>query len=130
MNYIYPFHSVLQCHRCEGMESEDMFYHNGELHPLLSEHPDIKKAWKAWDEIIFLWEEQVNGDVLQCQNNSNSESKGGEDTILPEDSGNLDAHSHAKTDSISAKDSTNSKTAIEETEQMEERENVGRDDIR
>ena len=49
-----------------------MFYHKGEFHPLLSDHPDIKKACKAWDEIVLSREKPVNGDVLQGQDNSHS----------------------------------------------------------
>lgn len=39
-----------------------MFYHKGSLYPLLSDHPDIKKAWEAWDEIITLWDKTAEGE--------------------------------------------------------------------
>lgn len=42
-----------------------MIYYKGKLHPLLSDHPEISKAWKAWDEIIFLSQKATNNDLLQ-----------------------------------------------------------------
>ena len=39
-----------------------MFYYKGSLHPLLGDHPDIKKAWEAWDEIITLWDKTAKGE--------------------------------------------------------------------
>ncbi|KAL9952453.1 hypothetical protein ACROYT_G039712 [Oculina patagonica] len=56
---------VEPCYKCEGMANEYMFYYNGELHPLLSSHPDIQKAWKAWDDIIFFWEKVPKNDLHQ-----------------------------------------------------------------
>ena len=52
----------LQCHQCEGEKSGDMFYYKGSLYPLLGDHPDIKKAWEAWDEIITLWDKTAKGE--------------------------------------------------------------------
>ena len=40
-----------------------MFYYKGKLHSLLSSHPDIQKAWKAWDDIIFFWEKRSRNDL-------------------------------------------------------------------
>ena len=39
-----------------------MFYYKGSLRPLLGDHPDIKKAWEAWDEIITLWDKTAKGE--------------------------------------------------------------------
>lgn len=57
--------SLLQCHGCDELETEDMIYYKGKLRPLLSDHPDISEAWKAWDEIIFLSQKETNNDILQ-----------------------------------------------------------------
>lgn len=50
-----------------------MFYHKGSLYPLLGDHPDIKKAWEAWDEIITLWDKTAKGEgslsSLECLDN-------------------------------------------------------------
>ncbi|XP_015758903.1 PREDICTED: polyamine oxidase 3-like [Acropora digitifera] len=58
---------VKPCHQCEGEKSGDMFYYKGSLYPLLGDHPDIKKAWEAWDEIITLWDKtaKVAGTMVQ-----------------------------------------------------------------
>ena len=46
-----------------------MFYYKDKLHPVLSSHPDIQKAWKAWDDIIFFWEKRSKTDLLQSAEN-------------------------------------------------------------
>lgn len=50
-----------------------MFYHKGSLYPLLGDHPDIKKAWEAWDEIITIWDKTAKGEgslsSLECLDN-------------------------------------------------------------
>lgn len=60
-----------------------MFYYKDELHPLLSSHPDIQKAWKAWDDIIFLWDKISKGDPPQNAENLHGT---GEEASLNKDS--------------------------------------------
>ena len=52
-----------------------MVYYNGELLPLLSSHPDIQKAWKAWDDIIFFWEKLPKNDLLQSAGHSHEQGQ-------------------------------------------------------
>ena len=60
------------------MEKGYMFFYKDELHPLLSSHPDIQKAWKAWDDIIFLWDKiskrelHQNAENVSCEGNGRS----------------------------------------------------------
>ena len=82
--------SLLQCHGCGELETEDMIYYNGKLHLLLSDHPDISEAWKAWDEIIFLLQKETNNDILQNPISSENKRetflhKGGVDTRAEKD---------------------------------------------
>ena len=82
--------SLLQCHGCDELETEDMIYYKGKLHPLLSDHPDISEAWKAWDEIIFLSQKETNNDILQTSISSENKRdtflhKGGVETRAEKD---------------------------------------------
>ena len=84
-----------------------MFYHKGELHPLLSDHPDIKKAWKAWDEIIVLWEKVAEGYTLQSQD------------ISERNSGKDEGDGQSETDFLSVKDSTDTfATELQKTKEV------------
>lgn len=81
---------MLQCHGCDELETEDMIYYKGKLHPLLSDHPDISEAWKAWDEIIFLSQKETNNDILQTSISSENKRdtflhKGGVETRAEKD---------------------------------------------
>ena len=67
-----------------------MIYYKGKLHPLLSDHPDISEAWKAWDEIIFLSQKETNNDILQTSISSENKRdtflhKGGVETRAEKD---------------------------------------------
>lgn len=72
-----------------------MFFYKDEFHPLLNSHPDIQKAWKAWDDIIFLWDKISKSEL--CQNAKNASC---------EDNGKSAGSHHVKPDSESKANST------------------------
>ena len=111
----------LQCFDCEGMENEYMFYYKGELHPLLSSHPDIQKAWKAWDDIIVLWNKISKSELPQ-----NAENLHETEAFLTEDNRKSVVNRLAEPDSESVKNSTSS----ESRKETEYGQTPGDDDLR
>ena len=109
------------------MENEYMFYYKDELHPLLSSHPDIQKAWKAWDDIICLWDKISKGDPPQNANNLHGT---GEEALLNRDScksavNQVQEGDDHLLDSESAKNFESGKV-----QEMDSRQNPGDDDLK
>jgi len=116
---------VQPCYKCEGLENEYMFYYKGKLHPLLSSHLDIQKAWKAWDDIIFFWEKRSRNDHLQSTENFHETDQ--EANVY--DSGCKSAEDHqTQPDSVSIKNS--GVTKLEETQEMHCRQSTVNSDLK
>ena len=104
------------------MENEYMFYYKGELLPLLSSHPDIQKAWKAWDEIVFFWEKLPKND-LQSVNPFHKRGQNSFDT--------QDAVDHkTQCDLVFGKNAGVEETLEEETQEVDWRQNPGDNGLR
>ena len=106
------------------MKSEDIFYYKGELHPLLSDHPDIQKAWKVWDELI-LWEEKNKDNILQ--NPGNSDETKSEDMVLFKDGGEAKV---VEESSISVSDFTDTVAELVKSQETERKEDIRCNDLR
>ena len=101
-----------------------MFYYKGNLYPLLSSHPDIQKAWKAWDDIIFFWEERSRNDFLSTDNFHKTDQ---EANVC--DTGPKVVEDHQiQPDSISIKNS--GVTKLEETQEMDCSQSAGNSDLK
>ena len=74
------------------------------MHPLFSDHPDIQKAWKVWDELIFLGEKKNKDDI--SQNPENSDETKSKDVVLSKDGSEAKVIAENKSDSISISDRT------------------------
>jgi len=114
-----------QCYKCEGLENEYMFYYKGKLYPLLSSHPDIQKAWKAWDDIIFFWEKSSKNGILQSAENFHKTNQ--EATVYDSDLKSTEYH-QAQPDSVSIKNSGLTKS--EETQEMDYRQGTVNSDLK
>ena len=97
-----------------------MFYYNGKLHSLLSSHPDIQKAWKAWDDIIFFWEKRSRNDVQSAEHFYETD-QGANVYNIAEDC-------QTQPDSVSIKNS--GVTKVEETQEMDCRQSTGNIDLK
>ena len=106
-----------------------MFYYKGELLPLLSSHPDIQKAWKAWDDIIFFWEKLPKNDLPQSVNPFYK--RGHEANSF--DASPQDAEVHkTQCDLVSGKNSGEVETVklAEEIQEVDCRQNPGDNDLK
>ena len=104
-----------------------MFYYKGKLHPLLSSHPDIQKAWKAWDDIILFWEKISRNDHLQSTENF----RGTDQEAGFYDSGCKsaeDRQTQPASDSVSLKNP--GITKLEETQELDCRQSTGNRDLK
>ena len=97
-----------------------MFYYNGKLHSLLSSHPDIQKAWKAWDDIIFFWEKRSRNDVQSAEHFYETD-QGANVYNIAEDC-------QTQPDSVSIKNS--GVTNVEETQEMDCRQHTVNIDLK
>ena len=113
-----------------------MFYYKGKLHPLLSSHPDIQKAWKAWDDIILFWEKRSRNDDLQSRSRnddlqSTENFHGTDQEARFYDSGCKNAEDHQTqpaSDSVSKKNP--GVTKLEETQELDCRQSTGNRDLK
>lgn len=88
-----------------------MFYYKGKLRPLLSSHPDIQKAWKAWDDIIFFWEKRSRNDVQSAENFHKTDKE-------------------ANFDSPKVAEDHQTQPDLEETQEMDCRQSTGNKDLK
>ena len=104
-----------------------MFYYKGKLHPLLSSHPDIQKAWKAWDDIVFFWEKRLRNDLLQSAENFHKTDQQANIYDCHSDLKCAEDH-QAEPDSVSIKNSGLAK--LEETQEMDCRQGTVNSDLK
>lgn len=102
-----------------------MFYYKGKLHPLLSGHPDIQKAWKAWDDIIFFWEKRSRNGLLQNVENVCKTDQ--EANIYDKRHKSAEKH-QSQPDLVSIEDS--GVTKLEETQEMDCRQSTVNGDLK
>ena len=98
-----------------------MIYYKGKLHSLLSSHPDIQKAWKAWDDIIFFWEKRSRNDLLQSAEHFCETDQGANVYNSAEDH-------QTQPDSVSIKNS--GVTKVGETQEMDCRQSTVNIDLK
>ena len=108
---------------------KEMFYYKGEFHPLLSDHPDIKDAWRAWDQLILYWDKVAEEDVFQMP--EYSDNKSAEDTIFPRNGSKLEANCSTQSGCLSV-DNLAGATAseIRKAQEVEKEEHLGIDKLR
>ena len=105
-----------------------MFYYKGEFHPLLSDHPDIKEAWRAWDQLILYWDKVAEEDIFQISEYSNNKSR--EDTIFPRNGGKLEANSSTQSSCLSVNNLAATASEIRKAQEAEREERGGSDKLR
>ena len=101
-----------------------MFYYKGKLRPLLSSHPDIQKAWKAWDDIIFIWEKRSTNDLQSAENFCKTDQ---EANVCDKSSKSAEKH-QSQPDLGSIKDS--GVTKLEEAQEMDCRQSTVNSDLK
>ena len=105
-----------------------MFYYKGEFHPLLSDHPDIKEAWVAWDQLILYWDKIAEEDIVQIP--GYSDKKSSKDTIFPRNGGKLEANSSTQSGCLSVDDLAATELEIGKAQEIEREERGGSDNLR
>ena len=107
---------------------EEMFYYKGEFHPLLSDHPDIKEAWRAWDQLILYWDKVAEEDVFQIP--EYSDNKSAEDTIFPRNGGKLEVNCSTQSACLSVDNLAATASEIRKSQEDEREEHGGIDKMR
>lgn len=105
-----------------------MFYYKGEFHPLLSDHPDIKEARRAWDRLILCWDKVAEEDIFQIPEYSDNES--GEDTISSRNGDKLEANSSTQSSCLSVDNLAATASEIRKAQEAERVERGGSDKLR
>ena len=105
-----------------------MFYYKGEFHPLLSDHPDIKEAWTAWDQLTLYWNKVAEEDIFQSP--EYSDKKSGEDTIFPSNGGKFEANSTTQSGYLSANNLAATELETGKVQEVEREDRGGSDNLR
>ena len=105
-----------------------MFYYKGEFHPLLSDHPDIKEAWRAWDQLILYWDKVAEEDVFQIP--EYSDNKSAEDTIFPRNGGKLEANCSTQSGCLSVDNLAATASEIRKAQEVDREVRDGSENLR
>lgn len=94
---------------------------------MLSSHPDIQKAWKAWDDIIFFWDKRSRNDLQSAENVRKTDQ---EANTCDKSSKSAEKHQSqlSQADLVSIKES--GITEVEENQEMDCRQSTVNCDLR
>ena len=95
---------------------------------MLSDHPDIKDAWRAWDQLILYWDKLAEEDIFQIP--EYSDNKSAEDTIFPRNGGKLEVNCSTRSACLSVDNLAATASEIRKAQEVEREERDGSENLR